>query len=82
MLGCFVTEGYYPATLLSLWDEYDNEKGSENDRPDENLLLAEQRFVVMLLDNGGGDLEKAELSTAAKAVAIFNQVVHSLAGTQ
>lgn len=33
LLGCFLVQGLYPSLLLKHWDDYDTEKGSENDRP-------------------------------------------------
>lgn len=30
---CYLTSGQYPESLLQLWDQFDEERGSENDRP-------------------------------------------------
>lgn len=79
VVDCFLTEGRYPKKLLELWDAFDEEKGSENDRPDSDLLPHDQRFVTLVFGNGGKDLEASELTNASKAVSIFNQVVHALA---
>ena len=72
-------QGHYPEELLQYWDDYDVEKGSENDRPGPELLPMDQKFVTLVYSNGGRDLEVVELPTAMKAMAIFNQMVHSLA---
>ena len=77
----FLAKGNYPAKLLDLWDDYDQQKGSENDRPDGDLLPPEQLFVAIIFGNGGSDLEGRELHNAVKALSIFQQVVHALAGT-
>jgi hypothetical protein len=77
---CFLTEGHYPASLLDLWDAFDEEKGSENDRPDSSLLPVDQKFIAIVFGNGGRDLEAIELTNASKAVSIFTQIVHALAG--
>ena len=76
----FLTKGHYPPQLLNLWDEYDEFRGSENDRPDRDLLPPDQLFVAIIFGNGGSDLEGKELHNAVKALAIFQQVVHALAG--
>ena len=76
----FVTRGLYPPLLLDLWDAYDEEKQSENDRPDGSLLPPEQLFVAIVFGNGGSDLEGKELQNAVRALSIFNQVAHALAG--
>eukprot|EP00094_Tigriopus_californicus_P004158 TCALIF_04006-PA protein Name:"Similar to Haspin Putative serine/threonine-protein kinase haspin homolog (Drosophila melanogaster)" AED:0.19 eAED:0.19 QI:948/0.44/0.4/0.9/1/1/10/23/263 len=79
VIDCFLVEGCYPKKLLDLWDAFDEEKGSENDRPDSDLLPRDQRFVTLVFGNGGKDLEASELTNASKAVSIFNQVLHALA---
>ncbi len=79
--SCNLTEGLYPAELLEKWDDYNNDKGSENDRPDEAHFAgqdAPQKFVVLELNNGGKDLEDLVLSNAGQGLAIFNQVAHAL----
>ena len=76
----FLTKGNYPPQLLNLWDDFDELRGSENDRPDGDLLPPDQLFVAIIFGNGGSDLEGKELHNAVKALAIFQQVVHALAG--
>jgi len=75
----FLTKGHYPSQLLNLWDDFDELRGSENDRPDGDLLPPDQLFVAIIFGNGGSDLEGKELHNAVKALAIFQQVVHALA---
>ena len=62
--------------MLAKWDDYDLEKGSENDRPDESLFGQDshQEFVVMELKNSGADLEGVTLANAAQGWAVFQQV--------
>jgi len=38
ILQCFLVQGQYPPELLQHWDDYDQRKGSENDRPDAELV--------------------------------------------
>ena len=82
VLGCYLTEGRYPNDLLAKWDDYHQEKVSENDRPDESLFGHDdhdQQFVVLELKNSGRDLEGATLTNASQGLAIFQQVAHALA---
>jgi len=37
---CFLTSGQYPDSLLDLWDQFDEERGSENDRPGQNYFTS------------------------------------------
>ncbi|VDM65531.1 unnamed protein product [Strongylus vulgaris] len=48
--------GLYPDPFLAAWDEYDEEKESENDRPTE-YASKDQLFVTMGMAMGGADLE-------------------------
>ena len=82
VLRCNLTEGRYPDTLLQKWDDYDREKGSENDRPDDSLFgdkADTQKFVSLELKNGGQDLENITLLNAAQGWAVFQQVAHATA---
>ena len=82
VLGCYLTEGRYPNDLLAKWDDYHQEKVSENDRPDESLFGqddSDQQFVVLELKNSGQDLEGATLTNALQGFAIIQQVAHALA---
>jgi serine/threonine-protein kinase haspin len=78
-------EGKYPEELLTLWDEYNEEKVSENERPDSNLFSdglysRQQRFIALEYEHGGEDLEKAVVNSALQGMSIFLQVAHSMAG--
>ena len=75
--GCHVFQGAYPPQLLELWDEYDKEHQSENDRPDNPPV--EQKFIALEFNNGGKDLEKYTFKHASQALQAWKQVVHSLA---
>ena len=83
--SCSLVEGYYPAKLLELWDDYNQMKGSENDRPDAKLFNNEnsmdiQRFVALEYENGGQDLETIAINNAKQGLSIFLQVAYSVAG--
>ena len=80
---CQLVKGSYPRALLAEWDEFDAEKGSENERPDEKVLPdPDQLFVAIVYENAGRDLEKAELRNACQGLSVFKQVVHALAAAE
>ena len=80
-MDVYLTAGLYPEPLLACWDAFDEERGSENDRPDGDLLPDDQKFIALVFSNGGRDLEACrDLSGAAKGISIFYQVAHALAG--
>ena len=70
-------QGPYPEDLLLLWDKFDKENESENDRPDN--LPHDQKFIALEFNNGGKDLEKFTFKNASQALQAWKQVVHSLA---
>ncbi|KAG8930736.1 hypothetical protein FRC01_002340 [Tulasnella sp. 417] len=55
LLRAVVVKGAYPQSLLDLWDEYDQTKGSENIRP--SVLPPSTYYALIILPNGGTDLE-------------------------
>ncbi|KDN49262.1 hypothetical protein RSAG8_01964, partial [Rhizoctonia solani AG-8 WAC10335] len=70
----------YPQELLDIWDAYDREFKSESIRPDS--FLPSQLFVLLVLPDGGPDLEHYTFSprTSWRAAAgIFWQVARTLA---
>jgi len=75
--GCHVFQGEYPPQLLQLWDEYNEEHKSENDRPDN--LPVDQKFIALEFNNGGKDLEKFVFRDATQALHAWKQVAHTLA---
>lgn len=81
LLKTYVVKGKYPEALLRLWDEYYEEKGSESVRPDTFSLA--QAYAIIVLPNGGPDLEAYTFSTPSKtgwrqACSVFWQVAKSL----
>ncbi|KLT41186.1 hypothetical protein CC85DRAFT_248103 [Cutaneotrichosporon oleaginosum] len=79
-LGAFVVEGTYPAQLLAEWDRYSDECGTENLRPDS--FLPSQRYALVVLGNGGEDLESYRFENTrgwVQAAAVFWQVADALA---
>ena len=75
--NCNVFKGKYPKSLLQLWDKFDDEKRSENDRPD--FFPADQHFIALEYGNGGRDLEKFVFRHPGQAWAAWQQVAHTLA---
>ena len=43
-MDVYLTAGLYPEPLLACWDAFDEERGSENDRPDGDLLRVGRRL--------------------------------------
>ena len=83
--SCMIVEGDYPEELLKMWDDYNEEKGSENDRPESRIFndesaITKQRFAALEYENGGKDLENIVLHNGVKGLAVFLQVAHALAG--
>ncbi|KAJ3235592.1 Serine/threonine-protein kinase haspin [Chytriomyces hyalinus] len=63
LVGAHVCQGYYSEALLDAWDEYDDAKDSENDRPD--YFPKKQLYVVIVLENAGTDLEHFKIKPIA-----------------
>ncbi|KAG6878574.1 hypothetical protein C0993_003029 [Termitomyces sp. T159_Od127] len=99
LLKTYVVRGKYPEVLLRLWDEYHASKGSESVRPGTSKcmsssryalkqvldkLLVSQVYAIIVLPNGGPDLEAYKFVHPSKtgwrqACSIFWQVAKSLA---
>ncbi|KZT71459.1 hypothetical protein DAEQUDRAFT_723969 [Daedalea quercina L-15889] len=82
LLRTYVVRGKYPSLLLDLWDDYNAKKGSESVRPDS--FGVSQVYAIIVLPNGGPDLETFTFKTASKtgwkqACSLFWQVARSLA---
>lgn len=76
ILDVAVVKGKYPEYLLSLWDNYNEEYGSENYRPDS--YTDDQQYCVIVQSNAGTDLERYELDSWADAESVFWQTVVAL----
>ncbi|XP_037327617.2 uncharacterized protein haspin [Pungitius pungitius] len=72
-------QGRYPPHFLSAWDAFDQQKGSENDRPD--FFETDQLFLILEFEFGGADLENSNgtLRSLAVAKSILHQVTAALA---
>ncbi|KAF9006594.1 hypothetical protein BDQ17DRAFT_1540386 [Cyathus striatus] len=82
LLKTYVVRGRYPEVLLQLWDEYNEQKGSESIRPD--TFKVSQLYAIIVLPNGGPDLEAYSFAYPGKtgwrqACSLFWQVAKSLA---
>ncbi|CUS09873.1 unnamed protein product [Tuber aestivum] len=75
--GAFVVQGYFPQLLMDEWGIYDEERGSENERPD--FYAEDQQFAIICLENGGTDLEHFDLEGWEEAWGVFWQVTLALA---
>ncbi|XP_029285953.1 uncharacterized protein haspin [Cottoperca gobio] len=72
-------QGCYPPDFLNAWDTFDQQKGSENDRPD--FFEKDQLFLILEFEFGGIDLENSNGTLASLVVAksILHQVTAALA---
>ncbi|KAM3624007.1 uncharacterized protein V6R79_018060 [Siganus canaliculatus] len=72
-------QGCYPPDFLHAWDKFDEQKGSENDRPD--FFGNEQLFIILEFEFGGTDLENSNgtLPSLGVAKSILHQVTAALA---
>ncbi|XP_034045091.1 serine/threonine-protein kinase haspin [Thalassophryne amazonica] len=72
-------QGCYPADILKAWDNFDQKKCSENDRPD--FFSQEQIFIILEFEFGGVDLESSngKLASLGMAKSILHQVTAALA---
>ncbi|KAM6942462.1 uncharacterized protein haspin [Lycodopsis pacificus] len=72
-------QGRYPPEFLNAWDIFDQQKRSENGRPD--FFQRDQLFIILEFEFGGADLENSNGALASLAVAksILHQVTAALA---
>ncbi|KAF8639631.1 hypothetical protein AX17_000896 [Amanita inopinata Kibby_2008] len=82
LLKAYIVRGKYPELLLRLWDDYNEQRGSESIRPD--TFTASQVYAIIVLPNGGPDLEAYTFTNAGKtgwrqSCSLFWQVCKSLA---
>ncbi|KAG8079584.1 hypothetical protein GUJ93_ZPchr0007g3371 [Zizania palustris] len=73
----WVCQGPYDPSLISAWEDWDAERGSENDHP--NDFSSEQCYIVFVQGDGGRDLEKFALLDYNEARSLLVQVTASLA---
>ncbi|KAF8507850.1 hypothetical protein BU17DRAFT_57126 [Hysterangium stoloniferum] len=80
LLKTYIVVGEYPSLLLSLWDEFNDKKLSENIRPD--VFPSSQAYALMVLPNGGSDLETYTFPPKVgwqQACSVFWQTAKALA---
>ncbi|XP_050056674.1 uncharacterized protein LOC114130137 isoform X2 [Aphis gossypii] len=70
-------QGKYPNSLINHWQQYDNDKGSDNDNP--NILPKDQIFMILEMENGGIDVENFIFNSADQSLFAFLQIVFGLA---
>ncbi|KAL4113584.1 hypothetical protein QTP88_017190 [Uroleucon formosanum] len=70
-------QGKYPSILINYWQQYDNDKGSDNDNPD--ILPKDQIFMILEMENGGIDVESFIFNSADQSLFAFLQIVFGLA---
>lgn len=70
-------QGKYPSILINYWQQYDKDKGSDNDNPD--ILPEDQMFMILEMENGGIDVENFIFNSAHQSLFAFLQIVFGLA---
>lgn len=70
-------QGTYPSSLLTEWDQWNEENESENTRPD--FFPENQLYCVLFLEHGGSDLEHISLDSFQAGWTVLVQVIASLA---
>lgn len=60
--------GLYPKKLRDAWEQFDKEKGSDNDRP-WDILKKSQLYLVMKMENCGVELDGEKLK-AKEAIGL------------
>nr|CDI51743.1 serine threonine kinase [Melanopsichium pennsylvanicum 4] len=77
-----IVRGSYPSTLLQAWDRWDAKRrtktgeGAENVRP--HVLGRTQVYALLVMTDGGVDLESLKVKSWTHAASIFWQVVKGL----
>lgn len=77
-----VVKGAYPSALLQAWDRWDAKRraktgeGAENIRPD--VLGSQQVYALLVMTDGGMDLESLKVKSWLQATSIFWQVLAGL----
>ncbi|PWY97423.1 hypothetical protein BCV70DRAFT_202857 [Testicularia cyperi] len=80
--SAYVAVGTYPDQLLQAWDEWDASRrtklgtGAENIRP--SSFPASQLYAVLVMSDGGPDLETFKVRSWTQAAAVFWQVAAAL----
>eukprot|EP00062_Callorhinchus_milii_P004956 gi/632943916/ref/XP_007887217.1/ PREDICTED: serine/threonine-protein kinase haspin [Callorhinchus milii] len=70
----YCVKGSYPGELLKAWDNYNQTKTSENDRPDESK--DEQLYMIFEFEFGGCDLES--MNTKIPSIEVAKSVLHQI----
>ncbi|XP_032595212.1 serine/threonine-protein kinase haspin homolog isoform X2 [Drosophila grimshawi] len=74
--ACLV-KGKYPKHLIKLWEDYDDEKESENDHPD--MFNDNQLFIVLELKFAGEDMSSFLFLNAEQSYYALQQIILTLA---
>lgn len=72
VLNVRLVEGRYPLYLLTLWNAYKDNHGTENESP--GIFGDNQLYVVFELANCGLDLEAYDFKNAEQSYSAFKQV--------
>ncbi|KAJ3412225.1 hypothetical protein HDV05_001085 [Chytridiales sp. JEL 0842] len=80
LISVSICKGPYPDDLLEAWDCWEAEKGTYNERPSE--FPPDELYAVLVLRNGGSDLEHYKLRKWSAARSLLLQLTLSLAAAE
>lgn len=72
-----IVQGEYSNRLLHAWDERKKQKSDQNVRPDR--FTKDQLYGLLLLSDGGIDLESFAIQSWSQAASIYAQVTYAIA---
>lgn len=85
LMSAHLVKGLYPKGLLSHWDLYQRQHGSENHRPGKivshnfvDFYGCESLHLVMVMEFGGTDLEGYQITNVEQACGVIRQIAHAL----
>jgi hypothetical protein len=82
MISATIVQGKFPKKLVDEWNAFDKRKegGSENYHP--KKYKADHLHCLMILNNGGTDVESFQFFDASETLGCFFQIVFSLAAAE
>uniref|UniRef100_A0A1I8Q9Y6 non-specific serine/threonine protein kinase n=1 Tax=Stomoxys calcitrans TaxID=35570 RepID=A0A1I8Q9Y6_STOCA len=73
-------KGQYPQHLQKLWENFDDEKESENDHPE--CFGPSQEYIILEMTFSGEDMEKFMFRNAEQSFYALHQIIFTLAAAE